>query len=220
MVIAPARRCRTAPMTVSPRRPLARRSPHADPWHRFLALARQSRSAGELLIAVLHRPVYGWRVTDHLLTPSKPLTALQLTVGEQEAAAPVRIVEHRLIDSQPPHRAVAFCSTAMVPGRLPPPLRAAARDSDDALAAVLQRAGAYWTAETLQLEQLHTGDASWGPGRDPGTPMIRLTRVLYLIGAPVALVVEEIPLPAPPARTAAGLPGGGRSPPADPAAQP
>ena len=162
---------------------LPRRAGSVADWERFLAVARVSRSAVELLGAVLRRPVRAEAVGNRVV---------ELGAASQDARRFVRVVEHRLLDSRPPHRALARCATALVGARLPGCVRAAARRGDP-LSELLDSANAFWTPETLGVEQLPADAAGW-TGRQP---VVRLTRRLFLLGTPVADVVEDIPFPDP-----------------------
>jgi hypothetical protein len=152
-------------------------------WDRFVVLARESRSAGELLAAVLHRPVR-----------AEPVGNRVFEIQANRDRRVVRVVQHRLVDSRAPGRALALCATALVGARLPDCIRPAARRGSEPLSELLDRAGAFWTPETLEVEQLPK-DA----GRPGGGPVVRLTRRLFLLGTPVADVVEDITFPEPPA---------------------
>ena len=160
---------------------LPRRSWAAD-WDRFVALARLSRSAAELLTVALHRPVYAEPVDNRVFEVSR-------------IRQPVRVVQHRLVDSRAPYRTLALSATALIGARLPDCIRPAARKGSDPLCELLDRAGAFWTSETLGVEQL-SPDAAGLSGR---CPVVRLTRRLFLLGTPVADVVEDILFPEAPA---------------------
>jgi hypothetical protein len=167
---------------------LPRRGGSVADWERFVALARLSRSAAELLAAVLHRPVRAVPVANRVF---------EIQAGGRPDAGRrvVRVVQHRLLDSRPPHRALARCATALVGTRLPDCVRPAARRGSDPLSELLDQASAFWTPETLEVEQLSADDAGW----TGHAPVVRLTRRLFLLGTPVADVVEDIPFPEPPA---------------------
>jgi hypothetical protein len=176
-------------------RPAGGRLPHrggsvAD-WERFVALARLSRSAAELLAAVLHRPVRAVPVGNRVFE-------VQADGRAEAGRRVVRVVQHRLLDSRPPHRALALCATALVGTRLPGCVRPAARRGSDPLSELLDQASAFWTPETLEVEQL-SADAAQDAGWTGPAPVVRLTRRLFLLGTPVADVVEDIPFPEPPA---------------------
>lgn len=162
-------------------RVLPRRNSAAD-WERFITLAPVSRSAAELLTVVLHRPIR-----------AEPVDNRVFEVGRTRRL--VRVVQHRLVDSRAPHQALGLSATALVGARLPDCIRPAARKGSDPLCELLDRAGAFWTSETLGLEQLPGEAAGWS-GR---SPVVRLTRRLFVLGTPVADVVEDIPFPEPPA---------------------
>lgn len=179
----------------------------AERWGRFLTIATRCRSAEELLAAMLPGPVTARQISNHVYVPAAPLVPLQLAPGEH----PVRVVEHLLLDAQQPRPAVGLSSAVLVPIRLPAQIRRPAGRGEQTIGRLLERSGAYWTAETSQVEQLHAADASYDTGRDADVPTVRLTRLLSLLGTPVAIVVEEIPLPEPSAGAAA------RSPPPTPA---
>ena len=152
---------------------LPRRSAVAD-WDRFVALVPLSRSAAELLTAVLHRPVRAEPIGNRVV--------------ETPGRYAVRVLQHRLVDSRAPERALALCATALDGARLPRCIQPAARRGSEPLSELLDRAGAFWTAETLDVEQL-PGTAGWSGG----APVLRVTRRLFLLGNPVADVVEDIP---------------------------
>jgi hypothetical protein len=144
---------------------------------RFLALAGCSRSAQELLTATLRRPVVVRPVGNTVITaePAAPAS------GPPAGTHAVRVLTHLLIDSRPPRPAVGLSTAAVLAVRLPASLRADVRRGLDTLDALLDRAGAYWTAETFGMELVS------GP-----MPVVRLRRRLYLLGTPVAVVAEEI----------------------------
>ncbi len=158
-------------------------------WDRFVALARLSRSAAELLAAVLHRPVRAEPVGNRVVE-------IHAGGDPDRDRRLVRVLQHRLLDSRPPHRALALSATALVGARLPDCVRPAARRGSDPLSELLDRASAFWTPETLEVEQL-SADAARDAGWAGDAPVVRLTRRLFLLGTPVADVIEDIPFPAP-----------------------
>jgi len=162
-------------------------------WHRFMSVAASSRSAQELLTVELDRPVTARAISNHVLTADQPLPPLQLAAGE----LPVRILEHLLLDSRPPHRPLAVSSAMLVAARLPSTVRGRARRGEDTLAILLEQAGLHWTAETRRVEQLTAATAAYRTELPDDVPTIRITRHVYLLGTPVALVIEDIPLPEP-----------------------
>lgn len=189
-------------------------------WDRFVAVAASSRSAQELLTAELRRPVAACPISNRVVCPETPLPSLQLAAGE----LPVRVLGQLLVDTRPPHRVLGLCTTVLVAARLPASVRGPARRGENTLGALLEAAGACWTAETREVEQIHSSAALYDAalydagrdgadrsdaGRGGDVPAVRLTRLLYLLGTPVAAVVEDVALPEP---ASGGL--AGRSPPA------
>jgi hypothetical protein len=166
---------------------LPQRGDSVADWDRFVALARLSRSAAELLAALLHRPVRAEPVGNRVF---------EIQAGGHPDAGRhvVRVVQHRLFDSRAPHGALALCATALVGARLPDCIRPAARRGSDPLSELLDRASAFWTPETVEVEEL-SADAAQDAGWTGNTPVVRLTRRLFLLGTPVADVVEDIPFP-------------------------
>jgi len=110
-----------------------------------------------------------------------PVGPLELPAGPQR----LRLLEHLLLDTRCPYRPVGSSSAIVVDDRLPGPVADGARRGEAPLDALLERDGGYWAAETRAVEKVGHGDL----------PTVRLTRLLYLLGTPVAAVVEEIRLP-------------------------
>lgn len=158
-------------------------------WSWFVALARQSRSTPELLGSVLGRRIIVHPLRRHQVTPQAPLATLRLSGGD-----PVALDEHLLVDTDPPHLALGLSSAVIVLGRLPAEVRSALHE-DRVLAQLLDATAAFWTSETLDVEELTAAAASFPTDRAPDTPMLRLTRRLSLIGSPIAVVIDEIPQP-------------------------
>lgn len=193
---------------------LPRRAPApGQDWGRFLTLAESSRSAAELLAAVLHRPVSTRLVRNEVLTVRKPLHPLQLADGEH----PVRVLEHELVDPRRPHPPLGLTSALLVATRLPTEVRGPARRGQDTLTTLLDHAGTFWSAQTEHIEQLTAAHASYATGRAADVPVVRLTRLLHLLTGPVAVVIDELPQPLLPpaaAHTPPTTPPGARDPPA------
>jgi hypothetical protein len=147
-------------------------------WDRFLAVALCSRSAQEMLAAVLHRPVLAHPFRNTVLRVDGPVTPLQLAAGRHS----LRVLDHLLIDSRPPYRPLGLCSAVVVDERLPPSIAGGVRRGDAPLDALLERAGAYWTADTRDVHTLLPPE------------LVHFTRLLYALCTPVAAVAEEIPL--------------------------
>lgn len=165
-----------------------------DTWARYVALARQSRTASELLGSLLGRRIIVYLLRHHEFTPRIPLERLRMRDPE-----PVAGEEHLLIDGAPPHRTLGVTSALVVPGRLPAGVRWTPEHRAYPLCQLLDASGAFWTSETLEMEELTVGAASFPADNPPDTRMLRLTRRLSLIGTPVAIVLDEIPQPQPPA---------------------
>lgn len=180
--------------------PLPRRAgaESVDSWAWFVAVARQSTSAVELLRSALSRRVIVHSVRHHDFLPDVPLERLRM-LGDVEAVA---LDEHLLIDGEPPHPTLGLSSALVVPGRLPASVRPAFDRHEHTIAELLDAAGSFWTAEALEVEQLAVGGASFPSERSPDTRMLRLTRRLSVIGTPVAIVLDEIPEPRLPRSTA------------------
>ena len=173
---------------------LTRRDDAGEPahrWRQFLAVAGWSRSAQELLAATLQRPVTSRLTQNFVFEPVASLVPLQLEPGEH----PVRVLEHLLLDSRPPHSPLGLSSAVIVAARIPTSVRGPMRRGEATLASLLDLTGDRWTAETRKVEQLRAADAFYETGRAADVPVVRLSRLLYLVGTPVAIVVEEIPLP-------------------------
>jgi hypothetical protein len=154
-------------------------------------LARQSRSAPELLASVLGRRVIIHPLRQYKLTPTAaPMAALRLIEGLDG----VVLDEHLLVDARPPHLTLGLSYALVVPSRLPANVRSVLH-GERTLGQLLDAVAAFWTSETLDAEELTADAASFPAARPPDTPMLRLTRRLSLIGTPVAIVVDEIPQP-------------------------
>lgn len=178
--------------TAGPRSTLRRRQDDRAGWARFVALAEQSRALPELLAAVAGRPLTSRLVTNRVLLVAGPRPPLLPRVGEH----PLRLIEHVIVDPANPAAApIGICSAHLVTARLPAEIRGPARRGEDTLSALLDRAGSYWTADTLRVETLAPATAHRGLGLAPHLPALRLTRALYVLGAPLALVVDEARAP-------------------------
>ena len=171
----------------------------------FTTLARQSRSAPELLASALGRRVIAHPLRHHRLTPTAPMPALRLPddlddlhgVEGVEGVEGVVLDEHLFIDARPPHPSLGLSYALIVPGRLPADVRSALH-GERTLDQLLDAVEVSWSSETLDAEELTTGAASFSAAAPPDTPMLRLTRRLALTGIPVAIVLDEIPQPRPP----------------------
>lgn len=163
-------------------------------WTRFSVLARQSRSAPELLGSVLGHRVIVHPLRHYELVPTAPMPALWLP----DHLDGVLLDEHLLIDASPPHLTLGLSYALVVPGRLPANVRSALH-GERTVDQLLDAVAAFWTSETLDAEELTAEAASFPTDRSPDTPMLRLTRRLSLIGTPVAIVVDELPQPPDPA---------------------
>jgi hypothetical protein len=153
-----------------------------DPRRRLVAVATCSRSAQEMLGAALHRSVPARVVRNEVVRVDGPVRPLQLAAGPQS----LRLLEHVLVDSRPPHRPVGLSSAIIVEDRLSGLIAGGARRGEAPLDLLLERAGDYWTAETRAVEKVPSGDGD--------VSAVRLKRLLYLLGTPLAAVVEEIRL--------------------------
>jgi hypothetical protein len=175
--------------------------PHAR-RRRFRELAVRTRSAQELLAATLQRPITACPAGNWVLALADPLPMFP---GEHL----VRIVEHVLLDGSRP---AGVTSATVAARRLPDSVRAAARRGESTLAELLERAGDFWAAEVLRVEQLRAADARREIDCAGDIPVVRVTRRLTLLTTPVALVVDEVPMPDLTVHIGLG-PGGTRSPP-------
>lgn len=166
----------------------------------FTMLARQSRSAPELLASALGRRAVVHPLRHHKLTPTAPMAALRLPDGPDSVEGVV-LDEHLLVDARPPHPSLGLSYALIVPGRLPAGVRSALH-GERTIDQLLEAAAAPWTSETLDSEELTAGAASFSAAAPPDTPMLRLTRRLSVVGTPVAIVLDEIPEPRLPRTTA------------------
>jgi hypothetical protein len=173
-----------------------------DPWRWFVALARQSKSGSELLESVLRRPlmIHPLRHRDRVPVVAPPA----LRSGEAEAEADtevdaVALDEYLLLGADFPHPTLGLSSALVLPARLPRAVGQALERRTESVDRLLEISGSFWTSETLELTELTVDGASFPAERAPDTRMLRLTRRLSLIGTPVAVIVEEIPLPPLPA---------------------
>ena len=116
-----------------------------------------------------------------------------------DTAGPVLLREVVLTDETPPYRPLAACHALLVPDRLPDSARAELATCADPLDRLLTRLGVDWHA-TLRTDEgfvspfgLASCDFSW-LGDEAGAAL-ELTRLASIAGVPVAVLVDELPLP-------------------------
>jgi hypothetical protein len=115
---------------------------------------------------------------------------------------PVLLREVVLAEETPPGRPLAACHALLVPDRLPGPVRTGLSSHADPVDGLLARLGVDWTA-TVRAEEgfvapfgLASCDFSWLG--EQAAAVIELTRLASIGGIPVAVLVDEMPLPSSP----------------------
>jgi hypothetical protein len=170
----------------------------AERWVEFVALARTTRSADQLLRAALGRAVLAEPVEDYAV--ASPAAA---------GGTPVWVLQHRLRDphSPPP---LAWCVSMVFWQHLPVPLRVAVRSGEATLTQVLHRGAEDWASHPVSTGQRRASDAAWlhwDPRSGQDAPLLQVSRLVTVRGTPVAVVHEEITHPAThPSRGGPGTP--------------
>jgi hypothetical protein len=115
---------------------------------------------------------------------------------------PVLLREVVLAEETPPGRPLAACHALLVPDRLPDPVQAELATCADPVDGLLARLGVAWTV-TVRAEEgfvapfgLASCDFSWLG--EQAAAAVELTRLASIGGIPVAVLVDELPLPSSP----------------------
>src|SRR5215468_3922921 len=155
--------------------------------------ATRHRPLAALLEERLGRPIRGRLLSTDNIARVKPSGLDKLhTTGP---------LTHRYVvleDSLPPHLPVAVAWALMVEARLPISVRVALVGTGEPLDRLLSSHNLPWTADLTENVVTSTaGTASthftWVA---PGTSLVQATRILHVDDQPVAITIEEVPLPA------------------------
>jgi hypothetical protein len=116
-----------------------------------------------------------------------------------DTSGPILLREVVLVDEAPPHRPLAVSNALIVPDRLPDLIRAELASSAEPLDRLLTRRGVDWQVRLRSDEGfvapfgLASRDFSW-LGEEAGAA-VELLRQVHVAGRPVAVLVDELPLP-------------------------
>jgi len=147
------------------------------------------------VVAVLEerfgRPIHGRLLSSDLISRVKPPG-----LGKLQTNGPLTHRRVVLEDSLPPHLPVAVAWSLTVEARLPVSVRVGLAGTGEPLDRLLTSHHTPWTAEFTEDAVASAASAAsahfaWAA---PDTPLVELTRILYLADEPIAITIDEVPL--------------------------